>query len=110
METNTHHFGTIATAQTAEPHRVLRNTYALLGLSMVPTAIGAAIGTTLLAPLLFSIGLGVSAIVFMIVAFGMMWAIQKNRDSGLGVVLLLGLYLLHGPLARPAALGRPAIP
>ena len=60
METNTHHFGTIATARTAEPHRVLRNTYALLGLSMVPTAIGAVIGTTLLAPLLFSVGVSIT--------------------------------------------------
>lgn len=96
METNTHHFGSIATARTAEPHRVLRNTYALLGLSMVPTAIGAAIGTTLLAPLLFSIGMGISAIVFLVVAFGMMWAIQKNRDSGLGVALLLGFTFFMG--------------
>lgn len=96
MDTNTHHFGSIARTQTAEPHRVLRNTYALLGLSMVPTAIGAAIGTTLLAPLMFSVGMGVSAIVFLVVAFGMMWAIQKNRDSGLGVALLLGFTFFMG--------------
>ncbi|MDE2599298.1 MAG: Bax inhibitor-1/YccA family protein [Rhodocyclaceae bacterium] len=96
METNTHQFGSIARPQAAEPNRVLRNTYALLGLSMVPTAIGAAIGTTLLAPLMFSVGMGVSAIVFLIVAFGMMWAIQKNRDSGLGVVLLLGFTFFMG--------------
>jgi len=106
MDTNTHHFGSIAHTQAAEPHRVLRNTYALLGLSMVPTAIGAAIGTTLLAPLLFSVGMGVSAIVFLIVAFGMMWAIQKNRDSGLGVALLLGftffMVLWLGPLLSVA--------
>jgi FtsH-binding integral membrane protein len=96
MDTNTHHFGTIARTQTAEPHRVLRNTYALLGLSMVPTAIGAAIGTTLLAPLMFSIGMLPSAIIFLIVAFGMMWAIQKNRDNGLGVALLLGFTFFMG--------------
>ena len=96
METNTHHFGTIATGRTAEPHRVLRNTYALLGLSMVPTTIGAVIGTTMLAPLLFSIGMGVSAIVFLVVAFGMMWAIQKNRDNGMGVALLLGFTFFMG--------------
>jgi FtsH-binding integral membrane protein len=96
METNTHHFGTIASSQAAEPHRVLRNTYALLGLSMVPTTIGAIIGTLYLAPLLFSIGMGVSAIVFMLVAFGLMFAIEKNRDSGLGVVLLLGFTFFMG--------------
>ena len=96
METNTHQFGSIARPQAAEPNRVLRNTYALLGLSMVPTAIGAAIGTTLLAPLMFSLGMGISAIVFLVVAFGMMWAIQKNRDSGLGVALLLGFTFFMG--------------
>ena len=96
METNTHHFGTLASSEAAEPHRVLRNTYGLLGLSMVPTAIGAVIGTTLLAPLLFKIGMLTSAIVFLIVAFGMMYAIQKNRDNGLGVALLLGFTFFMG--------------
>lgn len=106
METQTHHFGTLSSTQVGEPHRVLRNTYALLGLSMVPTAIGAVIGTQYLAPLLFSVGLGVSAIVFMLVSFGLMFAIQKNRNSGLGVTLLLaftffmGLWL--GPLLSVA--------
>jgi FtsH-binding integral membrane protein len=101
METNTHHFGSVAAPRTAEPHRVLRNTYALLGLSMVPTTIGAIIGTQFLAPLLFSIGMGVSAIAFLVIAVGFMFAIQKNRDSGLGVGLLLAFTFFMGAWLGP---------
>lgn len=101
METNTHHFGSIATAQTAEPHRVLRNTYALLGLSMVPTTIGAIIGTQFLAPLMMSLGPIMMLVLFFGLSFGLMYAIQKNRDSGLGVVLLLAFTFVMGAFLGP---------
>lgn len=86
--------------------KVLRNTYLLLALSMVPTAIGALLGVNLSFGILRSnpiIGsLGILAVVY-----GMFFAIEKNRDSGLGVVLLLGLTfflgLLLGPLLQVAA-------
>jgi len=78
---NSYGFGngaTVATAQTR--NRVLRNTYALLALSMVPTVIGAWLGVA----------------IFLAVAFGFFWAIEKNKDSGLGVVLLLGFTFFMG--------------
>lgn len=77
-------------------NRVLRNTYALLALSMVPTVIGAWLGvaTGIGAAMMGSPGL--SAILFLAGAFGFMFAIERNKDSGLGVVLLLAFTLFMG--------------
>jgi modulator of FtsH protease len=84
-------------------HRVLRNTYLLLALSLVPTVIGAAIGTNLdlgfmrTSPIL-------SFFAVLAVFYGWIFAIQRNRNSSLGVALLLGftffLGLLLGPLLQ----------
>ncbi len=101
METNTHHFGTIATTQTAEPHRVLRNTYALLGLSMIPTAIGAALSVQFMVPMLRALGPIMMLVLFLGVSFGLMYAIQKNRNSGLGVGLLLLFTFFMGAMLGP---------
>ncbi|PKO53448.1 MAG: hypothetical protein CVU27_01530 [Betaproteobacteria bacterium HGW-Betaproteobacteria-20] len=81
-------------------NKVLRNTYALLGLTLIPTVIGAFIGMSMnfgfaaLHPFMFAIGA-------MAVMYGMFAAISANRNSSLGVVLLLGLTFLLGLLLGP---------
>ncbi len=78
-----------------QQNRVLRNTYLLLALSMLPTVLGAFIGVQLG----FSFFAGsplISFVLFMAVAFGFMWGIEKNKDSGLGVALLLGFTFFMG--------------
>jgi modulator of FtsH protease len=93
---NSYGFGngaTVATAQTR--NRVLRNTYALLALSMVPTVIGAWLGVAM-GFTFFEGSPFKGAIIFLAVAFGFFWAIEKNKDSGLGVVLLLGFTFFMG--------------
>ena len=93
---NSYGFGngaTVATAQTR--NRVLRNTYALLALSMVPTVIGAGLGVAM-GFTFFEGSPFMGAIIFLAVAFGFFWAIEKNKDSGLGVVLLLGFTFFMG--------------
>lgn len=81
-------------------NKVLRNTYALLGLTMIPTVIGAFFGMSLnfsiaaQHPFIFSIGA-------MAVIFGMFAAISANRNSSLGVVLLLGLTFVLGLMLGP---------
>ena len=78
-----------------ESHRVLRNTYLLLGLSMVPTVLGALVGIQMG----FSFFAGsplISFLLFMGIAFGFMWGIERNKDSGLGVALLLGFTFFMG--------------
>ena len=81
-------------------NRVLRNTYLLLAATLIPTIIGAAIGTNFLAGMLRGAG-WMSFIVIMVVFYGWIWAIEKNRDSGIGVALLLGFTFFLGMLLGP---------
>jgi modulator of FtsH protease len=85
---------TAGSALAEQRNRVLRNTYWLLALSMVPTVLGAWIGvqtgiTRAMTP-------GVSLIVFMVGAYGLMFAIEKNKNSAAGVPLLLGFTFFMG--------------
>jgi modulator of FtsH protease len=90
-------------APSAQSQNVLRNTYLLLGASLVPTAIGAAIGTNLDLSFMRTNPI-ISFVVILAVFYGWIFAIEKNRDSGLGVGLLLGftafMGLLLGPLLK----------
>ena len=70
-------------------NRVLRNTYWLLALSLIPTVLGAAIGVGTGLAQVIGGSPGLTTMVFLIGAFGLMFAIQKNKDNGLGVALLL---------------------
>ena len=94
--------GSLATTQ----NKVLRNTYMMLGLTMIPTVIGAVIG----------MGINFSIIAlhpfmafgaFMLVTMGMQMAISANRNSSIGVVLLFVytflLGLMMGPILQHAA-------
>ena len=79
----------------ADRQRVLRNTYALLALSMIPTVLGAWVGISFG----FSLFAGsplISAIAFMAIAFGFFFAIEKFKHSGVGVLLLLGFTFFMG--------------
>ena len=76
-------------------NRVLRNTYWLLALSLVPTVLGAWIGVATG----FSFFAGspfIGFLVFMGVAFGFFFAIEKFKNSGVGVALLLGFTFFMG--------------
>jgi FtsH-binding integral membrane protein len=84
---------TISIASTQ--HRVLRNTYWLLALSMVPTILGAWLGVQFNFSL-FSGSPFVGMIAFMAIAFGFFYAIEKTKNSGLGVALLLGFTFFMG--------------
>lgn len=79
--------------QLAESNKVLRNTYMLLALSMVPTVIGALVGVQL--NLKFLTG-WLGLLVFLGGAFAFMFAIQKTKDSALGVAFLLGFTFFMG--------------
>ena len=75
-------------------NRVLRNTYWLLALSMVPTVLGAWIGVS--TGLMRTMGVGMSAIVFLAGAFGFIFAIEKTKNSAAGVPILLGFTFFMG--------------
>jgi modulator of FtsH protease len=79
----------------ATRNRVLRNTYWLLALSMVPTVIGAWVGLRIG----FNVFAGspfVGLILFLGIAFGFFFAIERFKNSGIGVALLLGFTFFMG--------------
>jgi len=78
----------------AQRNRVLRNTYWLLALSMVPTVLGAWIGVS--TGIVRAMTPGVSMIVFLGGAFGLMFAIEKTKNSAAGVAVLLGFTFFMG--------------
>ena len=75
-------------------NKVLRNTYWLLALSMLPTVLGAWIGVATGITQSLSGGLGL--IVFMGGAFGFMYAIEKTKNSAAGVPVLLAFTFFMG--------------
>jgi modulator of FtsH protease len=76
-------------------HRVLRNTYWLLALSMVPTIFGAWMGVQMHISL-FTGSPFMGFIIFMAIAFGFFYVIEKTKNSGWGVVALLGFTFFMG--------------
>jgi modulator of FtsH protease len=81
-------------ALTGQRNQVLRNTYWLLALSLVPTVLGAWIGVQ--TGVMARMGMGLSTVVFLVGAFGLMFAIEKFKNSGVGVALLLGFTFFMG--------------
>jgi len=78
----------------AQRNKVLRNTYALLALSMIPTVLGAWIGVS--TGITFALHGGLGLAVFMIGAFGFMFAIERTKNSAAGVPVLLGFTFFMG--------------
>lgn len=78
----------------AERQRVLRNTYWLLALSLLPTVLGAWVGVSTGLTRTLTGGLGL--MVFMGGAFGFMFAIEKTKNSAAGVPVLLGFTFFMG--------------
>lgn len=81
---------------TGERHRVLRNTYALLALSLIPTVAGAWVGIATGFNALFAGRIWLSLLVFFGGAFAFLWAIERNKNNGLGVALLLAFTFFMG--------------
>jgi modulator of FtsH protease len=81
-------------------HKVLRNTYLLLALSLVPTAVGAMLGMNLNLGFMRANPV-LSSLAVIAIFYGWIFAIERNRDSGLGVGLLLGFTLFMGVILGP---------
>src|SRR5678810_868314 len=76
--------------------RVLRNTYLLLALTMVPTVIGAAVGIQL-APAMMASPI-ITVVLMLGSVIGLQFGIAHYRNSGMGVALLLLMTGLVGML------------
>jgi modulator of FtsH protease len=88
------HLGTGSVALGAQQQRVLRNTYMMLALTMVPTVIGAFVGMAT-SGIVYQSPI-MSSIIMLGAVIGLQFAISKNRDSGLGAALLLGMTFILG--------------
>ena len=78
----------------AQRNKVLRNTYWLLAMSLIPTVLGAWLGVA--TGLSRAMTPGISLIVFLAGAFGFMFAIEKTKNSAAGVPVLLAFTLFMG--------------
>jgi modulator of FtsH protease len=81
-------------ASVEQRNRVLRNTYWLLALSMIPTVLGAWVGVA--TGLTRAMSPGISMVVFLVGAFGFMFAIEKYKNSAVGVPVLLAFTFFMG--------------
>ncbi len=87
----------------AQRNKVLRNTYGLLSLSLLPTVAGAWLGV--------ATGIGnmmtglMGMLVFLAIAFGFIYAIEKTKNSAAGVPVLLGFTFFMG-IMLSALIGR----
>jgi len=86
-------------AASAQGQKVLRNTYMLLAATMIPTVIGAFVGMEFAGVMTAS-----PIITFFVMlgaVIGLQFAIAANRNSGLGVALLLLMTGLLGAFLGP---------
>ena len=75
-------------------NKVLRNTYWLLALTMLPTVLGAWFGVY--SGLSQTLSGGFGLILFIGGAFGFIYAIEKTKESSLGIAVLLGFTFFMG--------------
>jgi modulator of FtsH protease len=81
-------------ALAVDRNRVLRNTYWLLALSLLPTVLGAWVGLS--TGIAQAMSPGISLIVFLVGAFGLIYGIEKTKHSSTGVYLLLAFTFFMG--------------
>ena len=97
MNDHPYSFGRTGAVSTVETrNRVLRNTYWLLALSMIPTVLGAWVGLATGFSLFAATSPAMSLLAFFAIAFGFMFAIEKTKNSSAGVFVLLGFTFFMG--------------
>ncbi|MFM0525919.1 Bax inhibitor-1/YccA family protein [Paraburkholderia strydomiana] len=97
MNDHPYSFGRTGAVSTGETrNRVLRNTYWLLALSMIPTVLGAWVGLATGFSLFAATSPAMSMLAFFAIAFGFMFAIEKTKESAAGVFVLLGFTFFMG--------------
>ncbi|MDP4607694.1 MAG: Bax inhibitor-1 family protein [Burkholderiaceae bacterium] len=83
-----------ASVSNAQRNKVLRNTYWLLAISLLPTVAGAWVGVA--TGITAAIGGVMGLVLFLGGAFGFIYAIEKTKNSAAGVPVLLGFTFFMG--------------
>ena len=84
----------------AEQNKVLRNTYMMLAMTMIPTVIGAFVGTSMSFAFMAASPI-MSSLLMFAAMMGMMFAVTALRNSIWGVVALLGFTFVAGVFLGP---------
>lgn len=84
----------------AEQNKVLRNTYMMLSLTMIPTVIGAFFGTSINLSFMAEHPIMSSLLMFGVM-MGMLFAVTALRNSVWGIVALLGFTFVAGVFLGP---------
>ncbi len=95
-QTQTAQIGTLA----VEQNKVLRNTYMMLALTMIPTVIGALIGTSMNLSFMAENPIMSSLLMFGAM-MGMLFAVSALRNSVWGIAALLGFTFVAGVFLGP---------
>src|ERR1035437_6037286 len=87
-------------AVSTEQNKVLRNTYMMLALTMIPTVIGAFIGMSINFSFMAAHPI-MSALLMFGVMMGLLFTVTALRNSVWGIVALLGFTFVAGVLLGP---------
>lgn len=90
-----------ATTENSAGLKVLRNAYLLLSMSMIPAFIGAVLGYKFFPIGLLASNPIISFVVFIGAFYGMIFAVEKNNTSSLGVIFLQGFTFMLGFMTGP---------
>ncbi len=83
-----------------QQNKVLRNTYMMLALTMIPTVIGASVGTSMNFSFMAEHPI-MSALLMFGAMFGMLFAVSALRNSVWGIAALLGFTFVAGVFLGP---------
>jgi len=92
--------GTVA-VPAAEPNKVLRQTYWLLALSMLPTVVGAFAGMSLNLGGYFRASPIMAPLLMLAAMFGSLFIVSALRNSGWGVLAVFGFTFISGLMLAP---------
>ncbi len=87
-------------ALAVEQNKVLRNTYMMLGLTMIPTIIGAFVGTSINFSFMAQHPI-ISSLLMFGVMMGLLFTVGALRNSVWGIVALLGFTFVAGVFLGP---------
>ena len=97
---NTPGFGSTSTA-TIDRNSVIRNTYWLLALSMLPTVAGAYLGASMNFASFYRTSPIMAPLLMFAAMFGMLFVVSALRNSGWGIAAVFGFTFVSGVMLAP---------